>query len=61
MFFKFLRIFANLFSVYECSHCLYVGGLYMYVPCASEGQKKAQASLELDIMVVVNHHVGTWN
>lgn len=61
MFFKFLKIFVNLFYVYECSDFLYICGLYVYMPCASEGQKKAQASLELDIMVVVNHHVGTWN
>ena len=44
---------------------MYMNGLcvmYICVPCtcsAHEGQKEASCPLELELQVVVNHHVGT--
>lgn len=49
----------KMFLSYECFACIYV-----YVPCvlnAQRGQKKASESMEPELQVVVNSHVGVGN
>jgi hypothetical protein len=33
----------------------------IYIPCATRSQKREISSLELELQMVKNHHVGAWN
>jgi hypothetical protein len=44
-----------------CFACMYRHLYTTFAPSAYRGQKKVLGPLELELQIVVSHHVGAWN
>jgi hypothetical protein len=51
----------DLFTLCLWVFCLHVVICTMCIPCASKGQKKVLGTLELELQMVVDYHVGALN
>lgn len=47
-----------IFSIYGCLACMYFCALHAL---CSQDQKRASEPLELEVLIIARHHVGSWN